>query len=131
MPIHARLLERLASYDPRLIAYDFQFVGRTEPRQDRALVRAVERARPVLLATHAATPPLRVPAGQTDPDRLGAVLGSVVLLNDSDGKIRRVPYRSGGVRSFSVLAAETVTGRRADPADFPAVPACARPRLRA
>jgi len=118
--IHARLLDRLAAADPRLIAYDFQFVGRTQPREDRALLAAVERARPVLLATHAAAPPLRVPAGVPDPDRLGAILGSVVLLNDSDGKIRRIPYRSGGIRSFSVLAAESLTRRRADPSRFPA-----------
>ena len=118
--IHARLIDRLAAADPRLIAYDFQFVGRTQPREDRALLAAVERARPMLLATHAAAPPLRVPAGVTDPDRLGAILGSVVLLNDSDGKIRRIPYRSGGIRSFSVLAAESLARRRVDPSDFPA-----------
>jgi adenylate cyclase len=118
--VHARLIDRLGSYQPRLIAYDFQFVGRTDPREDRALIGAVGRAPSILLATHAATPPLRVPAGVEDPDEIGAVLGSVVLLNDPDGKIRRIPYRSGGIRSFSVLAAETVTGRRADPNRFPA-----------
>ena len=118
--LHARMMDRLAAAGPRLIAYDFQFVGRTEPREDRALKAAVERARPVLLATHPANPPLRVPAGVEDPDALGAILGSVVLLNDSDGKIRRVAYRSANLRTFSVLAAETVSRRRADPDDFPA-----------
>jgi len=118
--LHAQMLDRLQAAGPKLIAYDFQFVGRTSPRADRVLVEAVERARPVLLATHPATPPLRVPAGTADPDRIGAILGSVVLLNDSDGKIRRIPYRGGGIRSFSVLAAETVTGRKVDPSRFPA-----------
>jgi adenylate cyclase len=119
--IHAQLLDRLAGSDPKLIAYDFQFVGRTNPESDNTLIEAVENARPVLLATHFADPPLRVPAGAEDPDELGALLGSVTLLNDADGKIRRIPYATGGIRSFSVLAAETISGEKVDKDEFPAL----------
>ena len=39
--LHARLLDRLHADHPRLIAYDFQFIGHTSSREDRALVGSI------------------------------------------------------------------------------------------
>jgi adenylate cyclase len=119
--LHARLLDRLHAAHPRLIAYDFQFVGGTRASADAALRRSIERARPVVLATHDVTgPALRIPAGEADPDRLGALLGTVGLLNDFDGKIRRLAYGEARYRAFSVVAAEAALRRRIEQRRFPA-----------
>ena len=63
--LHARLIEQLHRDHPRLIVYDFQFIGHTASREDRALVGAISAARPVLLGTHeSGGGPLPVPAGR-------------------------------------------------------------------
>lgn len=120
--IHARLLDRLHKAGPALIAYDFQFVGRSCDRgDDRALAAAIRRAHP-LLATHDVQgPPLRVHAGVRDVERtLGVRLASVGLLADPDGKVRRIPYTGQQHRSFETEASEAWLGRPIDPRRFPA-----------
>ena len=52
--LYARLLDRLRSVHPRLVALDLQFTEASQPEEDLALYEAVERARPVVLATTAA-----------------------------------------------------------------------------
>ena len=118
--LHARLLERLRTDHPRLIAYDFQFIGHTASREDRALVAAVSAARPVLLGTHedADGRALPVPAG-VDPRRLGATPASVGVPTDSDGKIRRMLYAPIELKSLDVAAAELATGKRVGESHFP------------
>jgi len=118
--LHARALDRLRADRPRVIAYDLQFIGRTEADEDRAVVRAIRRANAIVLATHDVRgSPLRVPAGR-DAERLGARVGTVGLLHDADGKIRRTPYTGTQSRSFSVVAADRALGRAPDPRAFPA-----------
>jgi adenylate cyclase len=117
--LHARVLERLRRDRPRLIAYDMQFIGRRGPREDRQLLQAISRARPVLLATHAVEGrPLRVPAGERDPGRLGALLGGVEALNDEDGVVRVMPYFREPPQAFAVVGAEQVQERPVDQAAF-------------
>jgi adenylate cyclase len=119
--LQARVLERLRRDRPRLIAYDMQFIGRSSPRADEALVQAISRARPVVLATRNVPqgPPLRVPAGERDPGRLGARLGSVEALNDEDGVVRVMPYFSDPPQAFAVVAAEELLGHPVDQGAFP------------
>ena len=75
--LHARLLDRLDAADPRLVAYDFQFIGRTRAAADAALRRSINRARPVVLATHDVTGSrLRVPAAKLTPIGWGLCSGA-------------------------------------------------------
>jgi adenylate cyclase len=120
-PIHTRLLRRLASAEPRLIAYDFQFFNASTPARDRPLAAAVSAARPVVLATHDVDgPPLPVLANHQDVAQLGAVAGTVGLPADPDGSIRRAPYAGSQWLAFAVVAAEAVRNKPEDPADYPA-----------
>ena len=117
--LHARVLDRLRSAGPALIAYDWRFIGRRGPREDRALIEAISRARPVLLGTHAVEgSPLRVPAGVRDPSRLGAYLGGVEILTDEDGLVRSTPYFRTPPQAFSVVGAELMQDRPVDLGEF-------------
>ena len=49
--LHGRLIDRLHADGARAIAYDVQFTEPTTPRQDNALIRAVQRAGNVVLST--------------------------------------------------------------------------------
>ncbi len=118
--LHARLLERLHTDHPRLIVYDFQFIGHTSSREDRALVGAISAARPVLLGTHeSGGGALPVPAGEREPRRLGATVASVGVPTDSDGKIRRMLYAPIELKSLDVAAAEVATGKPVSERHFP------------
>ena len=117
--VHARTLDRLRRDGARLILYDALFVGRSDARQDRALLRAISRARPVVLATQLAEEgPLQVPV-EADPRRLGASVGSIELTSDEDGVVRQMPYFDEPPQSFSVVGAERATGRPVERAEFP------------
>lgn len=117
--IHARLIEVLYRARPKLIAYDFQFVGRTKSAEDNALLRALAQARPVLVATHdTSAGPLPV-AGRTPNRGVSHVpLGSAAVLNDADGKVRRLLYVPYELPSFDVAAAALTTGRGVSVANF-------------
>lgn len=106
---HAELLDELDRARPRLIAYDIQFIGRTNPQEDRALVAAVRRARPVLLATQDSEQgPIPVPAGVRNPRRIGAVLGTAAIADEPDGKARRMLQGQITSKTFAVKAAELI-----------------------
>jgi CHASE2 domain-containing sensor protein len=64
---YAHVLDRIHAAAPRLIAIDTQFIGRSHPADDQALLGSIERDGPVILATHegdqGAVP---VPAGVGD-----------------------------------------------------------------
>ena len=49
--LHGALIDRLRRDGAKAIAYDVQFTEPTTPRQDNALIGAVARAHPVVLAT--------------------------------------------------------------------------------
>ncbi len=117
---HARIIDFLHRANAKVIAYDVQFIGATTPRQDDALLAAIDRARPVLLATHDVNgPPLRVPAGITNPARIGAKLGSVAVPSSSDGILRQMFYENVGIINFEVAAAQMALGRPVSPSHFP------------
>lgn len=118
--LHARMIELLHRDGARVIAYDFQFIGASDRRDDTALARALAHARPVLLATHD-TPEgiVPVPGGAGDPAALGVVPASVGVLNDSDGVVRRMMYAPVALPTLAVRAAELALGRRVSQREFP------------
>jgi adenylate cyclase len=112
--LHGEAIDRLREAGARVIAYDIQFTEPTEPREDNALIRAVDRADGVVLATTEVGQggQTNVFGGDQVLRETGARAGSSNYVNDSDGVIRRQPYAVEGLESFAVVAAEEFRGRR-------------------
>ena len=116
---YAKVLDRVHAASPRMIGIDRQFIGRSDAAQDDALLAAVARDGPVLLATHDGSQrAIPVPAGVVDAP--GAVLGSVAIDKDPDGVLRRMLYAPVSLKTFAVRAAEMVRQQSVNAADFPA-----------
>ncbi|HWK17538.1 MAG TPA: CHASE2 domain-containing protein [Solirubrobacteraceae bacterium] len=116
---YAQALDRLRAAHPRLIAIDAQFIGATNPRDDGALLAAIARDGPILLATQDSVDgTLPVPANV--PGARGAVLGSAAVDTDPDNVLRRMIYAAVRLKTFAVVAAELLQGRPVDPNRFPA-----------
>ena len=113
--LYAQLLDRLKADRPALIAMDVQFLGRTDPHDDNALLAAVARDGPVLLATHdsPASGTLPVPAGVVSAR--GAILASAAIDTDPDGVLRRMIYAPVKLRTLAVRAAEVLQHHAVDP----------------
>src|SRR5439155_19798421 len=105
--VHARVLDRLHRDGARVIAYDLRFQNRSpDPRQDRALISAISRDRPVVLATFDPDgTPIPVPAGYSHPARIGAAWASIGVPTDSDGKVRKLFYAPIALPTLPVGAA--------------------------
>jgi adenylate cyclase len=110
--VNARAIDRLHRAGARVIAYDLVFQSRKKPSDDRALIAAVSRARPVVLATYDPDgKPVPVPAGYPHPKRIGVVYASIGVPTDADGKVRRFYYAPVRVPSLPVQAAGLFQGR--------------------
>jgi adenylate cyclase len=110
--IHARVIDRLHAAGARVIAYDLRFQSRTDPRDDRALIAAVSRARPVVLATFdPGGKPIPVPANYPHPERIGAVLASIGVPTDADGRVRKLLYAPIELPTLPVQAGGLFRGR--------------------
>lgn len=110
--LHGRLIDRLHEDGAKAIAYDVQFTEPTVPREDNALIHAVDRAGNVVLSTtevkgngHS-----NVFGGDAVLRRIGARAGNTLVRPDADGTLRRFPYEIQGLRGFAVAAAEVATG---------------------
>lgn len=115
---YAPVLDHIRAGAPRVIAVDTQFIGRTDPDNDAALLAAVERDGPVLLATHDGPEGLiTVPADVVDAP--GSLVASAAVEKDPDGVLRRMLYAPVHTPTLAVRTAELFGGRGADPADFP------------
>ena len=112
--LHARAVDQLRREDAKVIAYDIQFTEPTAPREDNALITAIDRADGVVLATTEVAPGGRtnIFGGDAVLRQIGARAGSTNFVNDSDGVIRRLPYEVEGLKSFAIAAAEEFRGRR-------------------
>lgn len=113
----AQLIDRLAAARPRVIAIDLQYTEPTTEDDDNALVEAIDRAGPVVLATttvddQGAT---NVLGGDDVVSDIGARVGSALLPLDQDGAFRRAAYQAEGLESFAVVATEMATNRQVDP----------------
>jgi adenylate cyclase len=111
---HGRVIDRILRDHPRAIVYDIQFTEPTKPAEDNALIDAVARAHGrIVLATtevdeggHS-----NVFGGEDVLRQIGARSGNAVFQSDPGGAIRRLPYRSDGLKSLSIVTAEMVQGR--------------------
>ena len=117
--MYARVFDRLHRGGARLIISDIEFVGRKEPAGDRALIRAISAARPMVLATADKNQGwLPVPAG-ANPKRLGAVVASAGAQADSDGIYRRIIYQPVDLPVVPVRAAEVLRKKAVPESKFP------------
>jgi CHASE2 domain-containing sensor protein/predicted Ser/Thr protein kinase len=123
-PYYARAINRLHADGARLIAMDLQFEGASTRGNDLPLVAAITRARPVVLATHNTDEQgdiFQLLKGVPGSGRMGEVLGSVGVQNDSDGKIRRMAFAPVSPRlvTLPVAAAGVLLGHPVTEAHFP------------
>ena len=112
--LHGRAIDRLRRAGAKVIAYDIQFTEQTEPREDNALIEAVDRTDGVVLATTEVDKGGRtaVFGGDRVLRAIGAKPGSSNFENDEDGVIRRMPYEVTGLKSFARVAADEFRGGR-------------------
>ncbi len=105
---HAEVIDALRRAGASVIAYDVQFTEPTNPTDDNALIRAVGRARNVVLSTTTVGPggTTTVLGGDDLLRELGARVGNTSVIPDSDGSIRATQYEIGGLRTFGVALAE-------------------------
>ena len=115
---YAQVLDRLHAASPRMIGIDTQFIGRSDPTDDNALLAAVARDGPVVLATHDGPQgPITVPADV--PGAPGAIPASAAIEKDPDGVLRRMLYAPVKLETIAVRAAEIVRNQPVSAADFP------------
>jgi len=115
---YAQVLDYVHGASPRTIAIDTQFIGRSNPSDDAALLSAVARDGPVLLATHEGPQgPITVPADV--PMAPGAMLGSAAIDKDPDGVLRRMLYAPVDLQTLAVRAAKLFRNQPVSQADFP------------
>jgi CHASE2 domain-containing sensor protein len=115
---YAQVLDRLHAAAPRMIGIDAQFIGRTDPADDNALLAAIARDGPVLLGTHDGPHgPITVPAGVAGAP--GAIPASLAIDKDPDGVLRRMLYAPVRLETLAVRAAEIVRSHPVNAADFP------------
>lgn len=102
---YAQVLDRIHAAAPRLIAIDTQFIGRSHPTDDQALLGAIARDGPIILATHEGDQgPIPVPAGVGDAQ--GAIPASAAIDTDPDGVLRRMLFAPVQLPTLAVRAAE-------------------------
>ena len=125
---YARVLDHLHQAGARVIAVDIQFTEPSDPADDNALYDAINRDRPVVLATTEVkgNGQTAILGGNGNLRAAGARPGDTVFHPDSDGIIRRMAYSIQGLRTYGVAIAdaakEKVTpgafGGRTVPIDF-------------
>jgi CHASE2 domain-containing sensor protein len=111
---YAQVLDRIHAAAPRLIAIDTQFIGRSHPADDEALLGAIARDGPVILATHEGDQgPIPVPAGVGDAR--GAIPASAAIDKDPGGVLRRMLFAPVQLPTLAVRAAELIDGHTMKP----------------
>jgi adenylate cyclase len=106
--LHARLLDRINAGHPTAIAFDVQFTEATTPRQDGALLDAVDRAGNVVLATTEVGPggTTAIFGGDKTVRSVHARPANGRVLVDSQGVARKVPYAIQGLKTLAVVTVE-------------------------
>lgn len=118
--MHARVIDRLREAGAKVIAVDIQFTEPTVPRQDEALIGAVQRAGGVVLSTTEvnAHGESRIFGGEEVLYEIGARAANTVVIPEPGGKIRKLHYSVDGLVSFPIAVAEADTGEEIDPAEM-------------
>ena len=114
--LHAEVIDRLSRAGAKVIAYDVQFSEPTEPKEDNALVLAVQRADGVVLSTtevdeHGEG---NVFGGEGVAEQIGARVGNTTVQVDPGGVLRHFFVSYQGLVSFPVAAVEVATGKPVD-----------------
>jgi adenylate cyclase len=117
--VHARVIERLDAAGAAAIAYDVQFTEPTVPKEDAALIEAVDRANGVVLSTTEVNSrgESNVFGGERVVRQVGARAASTVVQADPGGVLRRFPLSFDGLVGLPVAAVEAATGRPVDRGD--------------
>lgn len=118
--LEGRVIRNLTAAGAKAIAVDIQFTEQTTPKQDDALIRAVQAAPGVVLSTTETNKrgESRVFGGEAVLHEIGARAGDTVVPVESGGTTRKMYYEHGGLVSFGVAAAEEMTGRDISPSEF-------------
>lgn len=124
--LHGRLLDRLRAAGVEAVAYDVQFTEPTTPRQDSALIAAVDRTTragiPVLLATEEvdARGRTNVFGGEAVLRQIGARAASSTFEPDPGGVWRRELGQVGGLETVAVGVVEERDEEQVDLGGLPA-----------
>jgi adenylate cyclase len=118
--LEGRVIENLTKDGAKAIAVDIQFTEQTTPRQDDALIEAVEGAPGVVLSTtetngHGKS---RIFGGEEVVHSVGARAGDTVVPVESGGTTRKMLYEYEGLKSFGVVGAEAMTGEPISRGEF-------------
>lgn len=112
--VHARTIEHISGDRPRAIAYDVQFSEPSTGKDDAALLEAIGNARGrVVLATSeidVAGRPAILGGAKLLRD-VGAKAGNGLFPDDPGAAVRRVAEEVDGLKSLSLVAAETARDR--------------------
>jgi adenylate cyclase len=114
--LHAEVIDRLSEAGAKVIGYDVQFSEPTEPKEDNALILAVQRADGVVLSTtevdeHGEG---NVFGGEGVAEQIGARVGNTTVQVDPGGVLRHFFVSYQGLVSFPVVAVEVATGEPVD-----------------
>jgi adenylate cyclase len=119
--LHAQLIDRLRRDGAAVIAFDIQISEPTDAADDNALAEAIIRAhgRTVLSTTEVTSQGTPNVFGGGDILRLlDARAGNTSFPTDRGGEIRRVPYSTAGLESFSLAVSEVLSGHRIAPSSL-------------
>jgi adenylate cyclase len=118
--VHGELIDRLGEAGAKVIAYDVQFTEPTVPREDNALVRAVEGAGGVVVLSTTEVNERgesNVFGGEEVVRQIGARAANTTVQADPGGVLRRFPVSFDGLVSFPVAAAEAAGSAPVDSED--------------
>jgi adenylate cyclase len=108
----ASVIDRLRLAGARAIAIDLQFTQQTNEKEDNELVEAVGRARGRIILTTTqvgAGGETQILGGNKLLAEIGARPASARLTVDSDGSVRRFPFKDNGLKSFGVVTYEVAS----------------------
>ncbi len=114
--LHGNLIDRLREGGAKVIAYDVQFSEPTVPREDNALILAVQRADGVVLSTTEVDEQGEgnVFGGGGAAESVGATVGNTTVQVDPGGVLRHFPVSFDGLVSLPVAAVEAASGEPVD-----------------
>jgi adenylate cyclase len=117
---HAVVINHLLAAGAKLIAFDIQFTQQTDPTDDDALIEALGRARPTVLATEAVAKngTTGVLGGPSVEQEYGVHVGDSTVIPDSQGVIRDVQYSYQGLDTFPVVIASLYGGHAIGSSEF-------------
>jgi CHASE2 domain-containing sensor protein len=117
----ASVIRNVYAGHPRALGVDIQFTNATDPTDDDALIRAVEQARGIVLATSAVKNGFTDIFGYTTSQlraQFGAVAANAFVAASPADELRTVTYEQGDVKTFGVEMVEQATHRPVPHSEF-------------